>query len=127
MKRLVDTSQQLIATISVAIQVINDPMTDMVKDNVHRLNNIRESLSTFIRDLSRHQVSRISHPSPTHVFVMISSEQRNIKLYAVPVQCLPYHSINQQVMRQLVCNLMKEMKSRGMKVSGRLIVATCPI
>ena len=124
LKRLVDTSQQLIATISVAIQVINDPMTDMVKDNVaHRLDNIRESLSTFTRDLSRHQRSPASH-----IFVMmISSEQRNIKPYAVPVQCLPYHSINQQVMRQLVCNLMKEMKSRGMKVSGRLIVATCPI
>ena len=116
LKRLVDTSQQLIATISVTIQVIDDPTTDMVQANVaHQLDNIRTSVSTFTRDLSRHQRSPASH-----IFVlMISSEQRNIKPYAVPVQCLPYHSINQQIMRQLVCDLMKEMKSRGMKVSGK--------
>ena len=91
----------------------------MVKANVAlQLDNIRESVSTFTRDLSRHQRSPASH-----IFVMmISSEQRNVKPYAVPVQCLPYHSINQQVMRQLVRNLMKEMKSRGMKISGKLPV-----
>ena len=52
---------------------------------------------------------------------MISSEQRNVKPYALPVQCLPYHSINQVVMRQLLSNLVKEMKSRGMNVVGKLL------
>ena len=104
------------------IQVIDDPTTDMVQANAnvpHRLDNIRTSVSTFTRDLSRHQRSPASH-----IFVlMISSEQRKIKpYYALPVQCLPYHSINQQIMMQLVRNLMKEMKSRGMKVSGKLQV-----
>ena len=87
----------------------------MVQANVaHQLDNIRKSVSTFTHDLSRHR-------SPaSHIFVMmISSEQRNVKPYAVPVQCLPYHSINQQVMRQLLCNLVKEMRSRGMNVSGK--------
>ena len=117
LKRLVDTCQELIATISVIIQVVDDRTTDMIQANVaDRLGNIRKSLSTFICDLSRHQRSPASH-----IFVfMISSEQRNVKPYALPVQCLPYHSINQQVMRRLVSNLVKEMKSRGMNVVGKV-------
>ena len=48
---------------------------------------------------------------------MISCEQRNVKPYSLPVQCLPYHSINQQQLRKLISKLVKEMTSRGMKVS----------
>ena len=69
---------------------------------------------TFTRDVSRHQ-----RVPASHIFVMmIASEQRNIKPYALLVQCVPYHSINQQLMRKLVNNLVKEMHSRGMKVCG---------
>lgn len=118
LKRLIDKCQELIATISGVIQVVDNPMTDMIQANVAgRLGSVRETLSSFTRDLSRHQRSPASH-----IFVfMISNEQRNAKPYALPVQCLPYHSINQVVMRQLLSNLIKEMKSRGMNVVGKLL------
>ena len=106
LKRLVDSSQQLIADVSIVIQLVSDPGTDVVHANVAlRLDCIRKSVSSFTKDLSRHQRVRT-----THIFVMmISCEQRNVKRYALPVQCLPYHSINQQVMRRLMSNLLKEM------------------
>ena len=115
LKRLVDTCQQLISTVSVVIEVVDDPTTDMIHANVpHQLENVRKSVSAFTRDLSRHQ-----RVPASHIFVMmISSEQRNFKPYAIPVQCLPYHSINQQVMRTLVSDLVREMTLRGMKFSG---------
>ena len=115
LKRLVDSCQQLIATVSSIIGVLDDPLIDMDEANIaQRLHKVRENAYTSTRDVSRHQ-----RVPASHIFVMmIASEQRNIKPYALPVQCVPYHSINQQLMRKLVNNLVKEMHSRGMKVCG---------
>ena len=56
LKRLVDTCQELIAAVSGVIQVIDNPTTDMIQANIAgRLGSVRESLSSFTRDLSRHQ------------------------------------------------------------------------
>lgn len=112
---MVDISQRLIAEVSSIIELVGDPSVDQIHANVAvRLSGIRESVSKFTKDLSRHQ-----RVPATHIFVMmISCEQRNVKPYALPVQCLAYHTINQQVMRRLVSTLLKEMTSRGMKVSG---------
>ena len=58
--------------------------------------------------------------SSLHIFVlMISSELRDIKPYALPVQYVPCRSITKQQLRQLVSKLVKEMTSRGMKVAGQ--------
>ena len=75
LKRLVDTCQQLISSVTVVIEVLDDPMMDMIQENIaHRLDNIRKLVSMFTRDLSRHQRTPASH-----IFVMmISSEQRNV-------------------------------------------------
>ena len=110
-----DRSQSLIATVSRVIEMVADPLVNLVDMNIaHWLSTIGETMSSFIRDLSRHQ-----RVAATHIFVMmISSEQRNIKPYAVPVQCLPYHSMTTQQMRNLVSQLIKEMVSRGMEVAG---------
>lgn len=115
LKNLVDTCQILIATVSSIKETVADSGIDFVEVNMARtLRKLRESLHAFIRDLSRHQ----RHVA-THIFVlMISCEQRCLKPYAIPVQCLPYHSINQRQLRQLLCTLIKEMVSRGMKVAG---------
>lgn len=115
LNRLVDHSQSLIATVSRVIDMVADPVVNLVDVNIARwLSNIRETISSFVRDLSRHQ-----RVAATHIFVMmISSEQRNIKPYVIPVQCLPYHSITTQQMRNIVSQLIKEMVSRGMKVAG---------
>ena len=54
--------------------------------------------------------------------MMISSEHRNCKPYAVPVQCIPYAGLNEDNLRRLITELVKEMADNGMKVAGRL----CP-
>ena len=89
--------------------MVADPLVNLVDMNIaHWLSNIRETMSSFIRNLSRHQ-----RVAATHIFVMmISNEQRNIKLYAVPVQC--YHSMTTQQMRNVVNQLIKGMVSQGM-------------
>ena len=56
----------------------------------------------------------------THVLVvMISPEERNKKPYALPVQCVAYHSLKDEAVRSLVNSMIKEMTSRGMKVAGK--------
>jgi len=55
----------------------------------------------------------------THIFVfMISSDARNKKPYAVPVQWVPYSGLKEVDIRRLVSNLCKKMFSLGMNVSG---------
>lgn len=119
LKKLKEDCQTLIVSIGTTKDVIARQDADFVETNVARtLSKLRESLRTFIRELSRQQ-----RHMATHIFVlMISCEQRNIEPYAIPVQCLPYHSINQRQLRQLVCTLIKEMTSRGMKVAGKNIM-----
>lgn len=112
---MVERSQTLIATVGSITDKVADPEINLVDVNIARyLSKLRDSLHTFIRDLSYHQ-----RVMATHIFVMmISGEQRNIKPYAMPVQCFPYHSITQQQLRRLVSTLVKEMTSRGMNVAG---------
>ena len=116
-----EKSQSLIATISSIRETIADSEVDLVAVNMARtLTNFRESMVAFIQSITRHK-----RHMATHIFVlMISSEQRDSKPYAMPVQCLPYHSINQRQMRQIVSALVKEMVSRGMKVAGKFLVST---
>ena len=112
---LVKRSQTYIATVRCLIDVVADMNVALISSKVARqLSNLQDSLSSFILDLSRHQ-----RVMATHIFVlMISSELRNTKPYAVPVQCLPYHSMKHHQLRNIVCTLIKEMKQRGMRVAG---------
>ena len=113
---LVKRSQTYIADVSRLVDVVADMTVDLIRSNVARqLSNLRDSLSSFIHDLSCHQ-----HVMATHIFVlMISSEMRNTKPYAVPVQCLPYWSMKHHQLMNIVCTLIREMKQRGMKVAGK--------
>ena len=55
----------------------------------------------------------------THIFVlMISSDVRDKKPYALPVQWFPYAGLKEFDIRRLVSELCKKMISLGMKVSG---------
>lgn len=109
--------QSLIATVSSLIELLSDPATDLIHVNMgHRLGAVRDSVSSLIRALSRHQ-----RVAATHIFVlMISCDQRNRKPYAMPVQCVPYKSLSHSQTRNLISKLAKEMVSRGMTVAGNL-------
>lgn len=114
--QLVDRLQTTITTVSSVIEMVADPTVNLVDVNVaRRLSYIRETVTSLVRDLTRQK-----RTPATHIFVlMISSELRDIKPYALPVQCVPYHSITQQQLRQLVSRLVNEMTSRGMNIAGQ--------
>lgn len=107
--------QKAIVAIGNAIDTISSKMVDLIEVNfAHQICNIRAIVASLISDLSCYQ--RIP---ATHIFVMmISNELWDTKPYAYPVQCLPYHSITNQQMRELIKNLVKEMTYRGMKIAG---------
>lgn len=85
------------------------------RHNVPRkLTEIRSKLSDVFRRIVHFQRS-----PATHVFVfMVSSEARNKKPYALPVQCIPYAGLREVDLRRLINDLCKEMISLGMNVSG---------
>ena len=114
--QLVDRFRTTITTVSSVIDTIANPMIDLVDINVAgQLSHIREMVTSLVRDLTRQK-----RTPATHIFVlMISSELRDVKPYALPVQCVPYRSLTQQQLRQLVSKLVKEMTSRGMKIAGQ--------
>ncbi len=102
--------------ITVNLSTLQDLLeTDDTSSAARNLTNIRQQLTDFIRSLSRHKRTAASN-----VYVlMISSEQRRVKPYAIPIQLLPYKSINEDTMRILVRAVLKVMKSLGMKAIGK--------
>ena len=81
---------------------------------VQSLSVIEDQLTSFVRSLYRHKRQAASNV----YVVMISSELRQVKPYALPIQLLPYKSIDESTMRQLICEIVKVMTSKGMKVVG---------
>lgn len=79
-----------------------------------KLTSIRTRLLAFIK-----RVEHFRRTPATHVFVlMLSSDLRVKKPYALPVQCLPYVGLKEVDIRKLITDLCKAMISYGMKVSG---------
>ena len=63
-----------------------------------KLVSIRNRLCDIVKG-----IFRFKRTPATHMFVlMVSSELRNKKPYAIPVQCLPYASLKESDMRNMV-------------------------
>ncbi len=109
-------NQQLIVNVRALIEEIENGSSSC--HTSQSLSSMKENLCNFSRNLYR-QKRQVA----THVFVlMISSERRERKPYALPLQLLPYHSINEQTIRRIVCNILKLMKARGMNVVGETYI-----
>ena len=85
------------------------------QENIPRiLQTIRQKAITFVKGVACHQ-----RTAATHVLAfMISSEERNKKPYALPIQCLPYKGLSDNKMRELANLIITEMVKRKMKVAG---------
>ena len=82
---------------------------------LRRLSSLKVDLTDYVKRLSKFQ-----RTPATHVFVvMVSSELRNRKPYALPVQCLPYCGMNEKDIRRIISNLIREMVKLGMSVRGK--------
>lgn len=120
LKNLTDESRKLRANINSIIDRLGASNFDMQEQNMPRkLADLRERLVALLKGVSRYRRS-----AATHLFVvMISSELRNKKPYALPIQCLPYAGLKESDVRTIVVNVVKEMDVRGMKVRGRLLTS----
>ena len=114
LQKLIEERQQIVVNIDALLGYLEGGME--VSNPALLLTNIRQRLTSFIRALYHHK-----RTPATNVYVMmISSEQRQVKPYALPIQLLPYASINETTMRGLIRDILKTMKARGMKVVGML-------
>ncbi len=101
--------------VSALLEAIEDETTDFVGTNTPRhLTELRKDLTFFVKCLSKHSRIQASHV----LVVMISTETREAKPYALPVQCVPYRGLTDTQLRNLVNTLIREMKQRKMNVSG---------
>lgn len=118
LKKLSSEGRILRVELSAAFDVASNADIAFQQYNMPRkLSSIRECLGTFVKG-----VVRFRRTPATHIFViMISSELRDRKPYALPVQCIPYAGLNEGNMRRLINELVKEMVGRGMKVSGDVL------
>jgi len=80
----------------------------------HKLTDIRKDLSNFIKRVTLHQCT-----AATHVLVfMISNEERRMKPYALPVQCLSYKGLADSTVRNLANEIIKEITKRQMNIAS---------
>ena len=116
LKKLEDKARALETDFSVCLDLLDLTEDQQVKENLpQKLSVLRTRLQDVIKGVFRWRRS-----PATHMFVlMISSELRNKKPYAVPVQCIPYAGIRESDIRQLINLLIKEMVGIGMKVAGK--------
>ena len=107
--------RDLVVDITCLNDKIQDENYDLVKENVPRkLMSISTSLKDAVKLLSKHQ-----RTAATHLFViLISTESRCSKPYALPVQCLPIAGLRDRQARDLANSVITYMTERGMKVAG---------
>ena len=95
---------------------LNQPQRNS-KEVATCLKNIRDDKYKYLRNL--HCKKR--QPAATHVLVfLVSEERRNKKPYALPVQYVPYKSIRDQQVRDLVNEIKEAMVAAGMKPVGNI-------
>ena len=57
------------------------------------------------------------------IYEMSSTEERNRKPYALPVQCMPYKGLKDSEVMDIGNKVIQEMHKQGMKVAGMYFVS----
>ena len=101
------------------IDVLSKDDADIQSTNLpRRLSSLKTKMTDFVKRLSRFR-----RTPATHIFVvMVSSELRRKKPYALPVQCLPYAGMTEKDIRRLISDLICEMVKLGMSVRGAFTI-----
>ena len=95
---LLQQSQALKAYFESFLPFLN-PVGPRVEDIVGQLTEKRDDFLKYLRNL----FVKKRQPGATHVFVfLVSEERRNRKPYCLPVQYIPYHSLKDQYVRDLI-------------------------
>ena len=69
----------------------------------------------YLKNLFKKKRTAASHV----LVIMVAEETRNMKPYALPVQYIPYHSIRDQQLRDVLYKLKEVMTAMGMIVVGK--------
>ncbi len=115
MSDLIESGRTLKVTCQVLVEKSSLDESDWIGQNIPRkLNNVRCTLKTFICGLFKYK-----RTAATHILVvMISTEERNRKPYALPVQCMPYVGLKDNQVREIFDDIIRYMTNKGMKVAG---------
>lgn len=116
-KKTHDECRKFISELSNLLLLLADPKYDISQENVpFKLSQLRQSLLNTVKALFWYR-----RTPATHVFVfMIANDQRNVKPYALPVQCIPCAGLSEKEIRRLTNELIKEITRRGMRITGEL-------
>ena len=115
LSRLNDEGRKLYVEVTDLLELLEDDSTDLILTNVaRRISKLQEKLLPFIQGVTRHKRNKATHVLVT----MISPSQRNKKPYALPISCLPYHSLTEIQARSHIKEVMSEMRKRDMKIAG---------
>ncbi len=115
LKHLIENGRNLLVETKVLLDLVSANGTEVGAANLpRRLCNWKNKQTDFVKRLVR-----FKRTPATHIFViMISSELRMSKPYALPVQCLSYTGMSEKDIRSLLLNLIGEMVKHGMVVRG---------
>ena len=109
-------------TLAIKVKVLSEVLeedTDFMRANtVHQISELKVVLIDIIRGVYWYHRTVATHV----LVVMISPESRSSKPYALPVQCIPYASLKDREVRDILNDVIREMVKLGMKVAGILIV-----
>ena len=112
LKALTESGRHLLVEMEVLIDVLRG--NDEEHNLPRRICNLKNELIDFVKRLTRFKRVPATHIS----VIMISSELRRSKPYALPVQCLPYAGMSESNIRRLLSSLILEMKKHDMVVRG---------
>ena len=114
--RILEEGRELYVEVTSLVEVLSDDQADLMQRNVaRRMSELQSRLIVFIRGVTRHQ-----RQAATHILVtLISPSQRNQKPYALPISCIPYHSLTETLTRAHLNEVISEMTKRKMKVAGK--------
>ena len=112
-----DMGRSILVECQVLVDKLNDPVYDAIENNLARkLMSLREQMKAFVKRISRYR----RNPAGHLLVIMISTEDREKKPYAMPVQCIAYRSLKDAKIRCIANEVVKEMNRREMKVAGLL-------
>ena len=80
----------------------------------HRVSQAKSSLLEIVKGFYWYRQTPASHI----LVIVISTETRTKKPYTLPIQCIPYRSLTDGEIREVLNNVIREMSRLGMEVAG---------
>lgn len=123
--RLIESSRKARVEVQALLELLEED-EDLVRANTpRRISDLKDLLRLVVKGVFRYRRSAATHV----LVVMISTETRSKKPYALPVQCIPYVSLKDGEAREILNTVIKEMVQKGMKVAGMgksiLVLSSC--